>query len=537
MVAVTLNGIKDTEGFKKAGVVLPQYDVAEAQRYSVDHPVWVHAGPGNIFRGFIASLQQTLLDKGLQKSGIHTVSFQDADIIDKVYKPHDNLTMEVTLLPNKDVELRVIGSVIGGFATSSDRPEDCAAVRKIFSSKSLQLYSFTITEKGYALKGIDGKFFPAVEKDLAAGPANCTHAMTQTTALLLERYKNGAYPLAVVSMDNCSHNGDKIKDAVLTIANAWKDNGFVDAGFVEYLTDESKITFPWTMIDKITPRPDPEIVELLRQRGIVDMDPYKTSFGTFIAPFVNAEKPQYLIIEDKFPNGRPPLEEAGVLFTDKKGVDLCERMKVTTCLNPLHTALAVYGCVLGYERISAEMEDPDLVKLVKTLGYDEGIKVVDDPKILSPKAFLDEVINERLPNKCLPDSPQRIATDTSQKVSIRFGETIKNYKKKGFDTSTLVALPLAIAGWIRYLLAIDDNGKPFELSDDPLLPKLKESLASVKFGDPSSVGDNLKPILSNETIFGVDLYAVGLGNKIEEMVKEMLKGPNAVRSTLQSYLK
>lgn len=105
------------------------------------------------------------------------------------------------------------------------------------------------------------------------------------------------------------------------------------------------------MIDKITPRPDPVIAQKLNDMGIEDMDPIKTARGSFIAPFVNAEKPQYLIVEDAFPNGRPPLEKAGVLFTNKEGVDLCERMKVTTCLNPLHTALAVLGCVLGYDRI------------------------------------------------------------------------------------------------------------------------------------------------------------------------------------------
>ena len=175
--------------------------------------------------------------------------------------------------------------------------------------------------------------------------------------------------------------------------------------------------------------------------------------------------------------------------------------------------------------------------MIKTVGYDEVLKVVDDPKILSPKAFLDEVINERLPNKCLPDSPQRIATDTSQKVPVRFGETLKNYAKKGLDTGNLVALPLAIAGWVRYLLAIDDNGKEFELSDDPLIPELKKILLGIRFGDPSSVGDKLKPLLSNASIFGVDLYSIGLGSKIEAMVAEMIQGPGAVRKTLQMYLK
>ena len=106
-------------------------------------------------------------------------------------------------------------------------------------------------------------------------------------------------------------------------------------------------------------------------------------------------------------------------------------MKVTTCLNPLHTALAVFGCVMGYETICAEMGDPLLKKLVERIGYVEGLPVVVSPGIIDPKTFIDEVVNERLPNVFLPDTPQRIATDTSQKLAIRFGETIKAHVARG----------------------------------------------------------------------------------------------------------
>ena len=96
-------------------------------------------------------------------------------------------------------------------------------------------------------------------------------------------------------------------------------------------------------------------------------------------------------------------------------------MKVCTCLNPLHTALAIYGCLLGYTLISEEMKNPLLKNMVEVIGYKEGLPVVVNPGILDPKKFIDEVVNVRIPNPFLPDSPQRIATDTSQKLSIRFG--------------------------------------------------------------------------------------------------------------------
>jgi fructuronate reductase len=212
-------------------------------------------------------------------------------------------------------------------------------------------------------------------------------------------------------------------------------------------------------------------------------------------------------------------------------------MKVTTCLNPLHTALAVYGCLLGYTSIAAEMQDAELVKLVRTIGYVEGLPVVTDPGIVSPKAFIDEVVEQRLPNPFIPDTPQRIATDTSQKVGIRFGETIKSYAASTeLEMSSLVGIPLAIAGWLRYLLAVDDEGNEFELSPDPMNEELQEVLKDVEIGRPETLQDQLKPVLSNANIFGSDLYEAGIGELIEEMFRDEIRGWHSVRETLQKYL-
>jgi Mannitol-1-phosphate/altronate dehydrogenases len=338
-------------------------------------------------------------------------------------------------------------------------------------------------------------------------------------------------------MDNCSQNGAKLKSSVLEIAQAWEKNGFVSPEFISYLNDSSRVAFPWSMIDKITPRPDASVEKKISEMGISDMSPFTTSRGTFIAPFVNAEVPQYLVIEDTFPNGRPALEKAGVYMTDRDTVNKAERMKVTTCLNPLHTALAVYGCVLGYTRISDEMKDPQLVSLIKKIGYQEGLPVVTDPVILDPKAFISEVIDERLPNPFIPDAPQRIATDTSLKVPIRFGETIKSYiSDPSLDAGSLTYIPLALAGWLRYLLGVDDQGQPIELSSDPLLSSLQEQLKNVRFGEPESVKGNLTELLSNDSVFGADLVKCGLSDKIEGYLSELIAGPGAVRNTLIKYL-
>ncbi|MEM5769239.1 MAG: mannitol dehydrogenase family protein, partial [Bacillota bacterium] len=476
------------------------------------------------------------LNAGLSDRGIIAADTFDYDIIDKIYRPFDNLTMMVTLNPDGTTSREIIGSVAQALKADSADAAGMARLTEIFTDPSLQIASFTITEKGYALYHPDGSLLPVVQADMAAGPEKVRHAMSLATALLHERYRAGKYPLAMVSMDNCSHNGEKLRDSIMTVAKAWQKNGFVGAGFISYLSDEGKVAFPWSMIDKITPRPHRMVENALAADGISDMTPIITSKNTFIAAFVNAERPQYLVVEDKFPNGRPPLETAGVFMTDRETVNKAERMKVTTCLNPLHTAMSVFGCMLGYTLICDEMKDADLVALIKRLGYVEGLPVVVAPGILDPKAFIDEVVEQRLPNPFMPDSPQRIATDTSQKVGIRFGETIKSYVAEGKDLNELVAIPLAIAGWLRYLLAVDDKGEALEVSGDPLRNDLQATLLGIEVGRPETYNGQLGEILRNVSIFGSDLTETPLAPKIEHFFIAQLAGPGAVRKTLHEAL-
>ena len=291
------------------------------------------------------------------------------------------------------------------------------------------------------------------------------------------------------------------------------------------------------MIDKITPRPDAAVREMIEADGIEDMDYKKTSHGSYVAPFVNAEETQYLVIEDAFPNGHPALEKAGVIFTARETVDMVETMKVCTCLNPLHTCLAVCGCLLGFNRISDEMNDPDLKKLVEVVGYQEGLPVVVDPGVIDPKQFIDEVIGKRFPNPFLGDTPQRIATDTSQKITVRFGNTIKKYAaSEKLNVEDLKRIAFVIAAWCRYLMAVDDNGQPFTPSDDPLMPILAPRFAGIKLGDSVDVHELLEPVLSDERIMGSNLYETGLGELVEMNFAELISGPGAVRSTLQKRL-
>ena len=524
--------LKNKEQWEKAEISLPQFDRQAMKEETKKNPQWVHFGAGNIFRAFPAALQQKLLNEGIEKTGIIVAEGYDYEIIKKAYRPQDDLSLLVTLKANGTIEKTVIGSLAESLTVDRHDAADWNRLKEIFASNTLQMVSFTITEKGYSITSPDGAFRADVKADFEAGPENADSYIGKLAALCYWRYTQGAAPLALVSMDNCSHNGEKLQSSVMTVAKAWAEKGYVGQDFIAYLEDESKIAFPWSMIDKITPRPHKIVEEQLVKDNIEDMEPIVTSKNTFIAAFVNAERPQYLVVEDKFPNGRPALEKAGVYLTDRETVNKTERMKVTTCLNPLHTAMSVYGCMLGYTLICDEMKDADIVALIKRLGYVEGLPVVVNPGILEPKAFIDEVVEQRLPNPFMPDAPQRIATDTSQKVGIRFGETIKSYVAEGRDLNTLVSIPLAIAGWLRYLLAVDDNGNAFEVSADPLKDDLQAKLATIKFGAPDSCTDQLDSILSNASIFGSDLTKTVLADKVKAYFKAEIAGPGAVRKTL-----
>ncbi|WP_088226098.1 mannitol dehydrogenase family protein [Desulfosporosinus sp. FKB] len=537
MLDLSREGIKNGKPWTESGIELPGFQADEMIRVTRDNPAWVHFGAGNIFRGFIAVLQQTLLNKGVANTGIVAVEAFDWEIIDQIYKPYDNLSLLATMNIDGTLAKKVVGSISEGLVGDPARPEDWARLKEIFTRPSLQMASFTITEKGYSLKGISGKYFSEVELDMQQGPAQPRHLMAKVASLAYTRFITGELPVAFVSMDNCSHNGEKLKSAIITIAQKWAENKLVEKDFLAYLNDPAKVTFPWTMIDKITPRPSETVQTALTALGFTGTKILCTKKNTFIAPFVNAEGPQYLVVEDEFPNGRMMLEHAGVFFTDRETVDKVEKMKVCTCLNPLHTALAVFGCLLGYTLIADEMKDKSLRRLVEKIGYHEGLPVVVNPGIINPEDFLREVLEQRLTNPYIPDAPQRIATDTSQKVSIRFGETIKAYQKRPeLDPADLTYIPLVIAGWCRYLLGVDDAGKEMKLSSDPLLEPLGSYLAGIKLGDPGSVGDKLRLILSNTDLFGLNLYEAGLGEKIEGYFREMVSGVNSVRATLEKYL-
>ena len=252
--------LKNRTEWEQKGYRLPEYDRKAMIEKTKAEPTWLHFGSGNIFKALHGMAAERLLNEGILDRGIIAVERRDNG-----GEKNDDLAVVVTLKANGTIEKNILGAVA----------ETCylyggeERLTEIFTSPSLQLATFTITEKGYSLNGDD------VKADLSASPAEVTSYMGKVASLLLERYRAGAYPIAMVSTDNCSHNGDKLKAAMCAFAEAW-----CDEGFMSYITDEKKVSFPWTMIDKITPSPDLNVGAMLETDGLEGFKPVRNARGT-----------------------------------------------------------------------------------------------------------------------------------------------------------------------------------------------------------------------------------------------------------------
>ncbi|MTV83300.1 mannitol dehydrogenase family protein [Secundilactobacillus folii] len=539
MVKITDDYLNNKAAFAKANIKVPTYDAKKVADKTLQSPTWVHFGGGNLFRAFHASIANQLIESGKSDTGVIVAETYDDGVVSGIYGKYNNRIVRVVTKADGSQDRELFAPVAKAIyaGPANEDASGFEELEKIFENDSLQVVSFSITEKGYHLKNGDGDFFPPVANDIKNGPSKPQNNMSLLVSLMLARFNAGKKPLTLMSTDNFSQNGDRLKDSVLTIAKAWKNNGFVNQDFIDYLSDPKQVGFPLSMIDRITPNPSDKISADLAKDGFEDAEILHTPKHTNIAAFTNTEEAHYLVVEDDFPNGRPAFEEAGVIMTDRDTVNAADEMKVTTCLNPLHTALAIYGSILGFDSIASEMQNDDLVALIKQIGYIEGLPVVKDPKVINPKSFIDELVTKRLPNPYIPDTPQRIATDTSQKLSVRYGVTIQHYvDDDNRDPKNLNFIPLVIATWLRYLMGVNDKGEAFTPSPDPMYDELHAKVDGLKLGGDNDVHASVKDILSNKNIFSVDLYQVGLGEKVEAYFTEELKGAGQIEKVLHDTL-
>ena len=163
---LTLNGIQTGRAADEAaGYRLPAFDYETIKKNTCGHPVWIHFGAGNIFRAFQANVVQNLLNEGVMDTGLIAAEGYDYEIIEKSNRPHDNLSILATLKADNTVEKTVVASIMESLILDSGNVKEFTRLQEIFAAPSLQMASFTITEKGYAVTDAKGNVLPAIAAD------------------------------------------------------------------------------------------------------------------------------------------------------------------------------------------------------------------------------------------------------------------------------------------------------------------------------------------------------------------------------------
>ncbi len=158
MLKLNREGLRDVDAWKKAGIALPEFDLEKMESETNSDPQWVHFGTGNIFRAFPAVMQQKLLERGIVKTGIIAVKTYDWKTIDEMFAPFDNLSLVVIMEPDGRLDMKVVGSICTTLAGDPAHEAHWKRLNEIFRAPSLQMVSFTITEKGYSLRNISGEY-------------------------------------------------------------------------------------------------------------------------------------------------------------------------------------------------------------------------------------------------------------------------------------------------------------------------------------------------------------------------------------------
>lgn len=530
-MSVKDNGLNHSKLWKKGGFRLPKFDREKMISATRKNPVWIHFGLKNRHSIFPAVLMQRILDKKHAEQGLYVCEAPDAGITDVNHIQYDDVSLLITPDSNGKFIKTVIASVAGYYRCCRTDAPDWNELKKIFCRKSLQIASFTIDKEKYEIKDSSGSYKPEYLTDFEAGPSGAELFISRLCALLYERYLYGEqWPIALVSLDDCAQDGinlhseEKLQQAVYSVVSEWVKRELVEDGFWIYVISPDLVSYPWSITDTLS----------LYDQNI--QKPFSTGSLNHEDKALT-EETYYLVIEDTFPNGRPPLEMAGVCLTDRETVLKVERMEKCMCLVPLYGALAVFGCLLGYENIADEMNDKLLNAFVHRLAYEEELPVTVNPEIIDSKSYVKEVLDVRLPNKLVSNTPRKFLSGMSLHMPTYFGESIKVYYEEK-KIPALKYIPLVLAVWCRCLIGLDDSGAPFDINAFAL-PQKARTLTAVQLGskiDGMMTKEYLFPLLSDVSVFGIDLFACGLAPRVVQYFGECISGTGAVRAVLQKYL-
>jgi mannitol 2-dehydrogenase len=401
----------------------------------------VHLGVGNFHRSHQANYVDQLLRLGDGKIwGITGVGVlpMDAGMRDAL-RSQD---LEYTLIERRP-DGTSSAARIGAIVEYLFAPDELDVVLDRLTNSSTRIVSLTITEGGYPVNDVTGEFdprHPAIVADAAHG-SRPTTAFGLMAEGLRRRADLGIEPFAVLSCDNVQGNGDVTRRCLVAFA------AMSDSTLSDWIAE--KVSFPNSMVDRITP------ATTAADRAWVSEE-----FGVDDAWPVLTEPFSQWVIEDRFPQGRPPLELVGVQFvTDVHPYELVK----LRLLNASHQALAYFGILSGLTYVDQAANEPQIRSLIDRYMNDEATPTLSPV----PGVDLDDyksTLHERFGNRYIRDTLARVATDGSDRIPKFVVPVARALRDQGRPAPLAAAI---IAGWARYLeRALAEPGLPFSDRQD-----------------------------------------------------------------------
>lgn len=414
-------------------IVIPRYDRTRLR------PGIVHIGVGGFHRAHQAEYLDDLCNDGNRDWSIHGAGVMAADSTMAKALTEQSGLYSLTTRSSRETEVRIIGTITDYLHA---HPSIDSLV-EICLRPSTRIVSLTITEGGYPIDPATGS---AVE-------ASASPAFAAIATALEARRTAGLAPFTVMSCDNVLNNGLVTKTATLGAA----DELGLDTEWIE-----REVTFPNSMVDRITPATtDEDRTVLANEYGLIDRWP------------VFAETFRQWVIEDEFCDGRPPWEDAGALITSD--VAPYERLKLRL-LNAGHSTLAYLAALVGHEQVHEVMADRLFDRFARRFLNDEAAPVLPPVPGVDVDAYVVEIL-DRFANPSIRDQVSRLCLDGSSKFPTFLIPTIRAELEAG---GPIELSALALAGWCQYLVGKDDAGNEISLAADPKIESAqRHALASI----------------------------------------------------------
>lgn len=413
-------------------VSVPNYDRGKVR------PGIIHIGVGNFHRAHQAVYLNDLLNAGNNPEwGIRGAGVRPADAIMRETLAAQNWLSSVVENDETGMKASVVGSMIDFLPVEDGHSPIIDAI----ALQETHIVSLTVTEGGYFIDASSGDFDPE-HADIQFDRQNLQSPRTVFGAIvagLERRWKMTNAPLTVMSCDNLPGNGDITRDAVLGLAR------LVGTDLGKWIEDN--VTFPNGMVDRITPATSERERDLvLGKFGVNDMAP------VFCEPF------RQWVLEDRFADGRPEFDAAGVTLT--KDVHVYEAMKLRI-LNGGHAIIAYPGGLSGIEFVHDAMDVPEIEAFLRKVMMDDVIGNVTPIAGQPPAEYLEQCIT-RFKNPGVSDTIERLCFDGSNRQPKFIVPALRDKLAQG---ETPYGLALSSALWCQYCAGLRDDGVAIPAND------------------------------------------------------------------------